>query len=216
MANACAADGTKIAYRVRGQGAQTVLLLHAWGASGRYFDETIDNLDLSGDRAIAIDIRGHGDSGKPDSPLSWELLACDVLAVADAVGAERFVAVGHSMGGKLAQYLPLVAPDRVQGPPPRPGRQRTRHAVLPRRGRISSRVAPAGRSRPLTAFPRSSRHRALAPPTSAAHGSGSRCRSSSVSNASITCPALLLRLFGGSRSRAQPCPVTLRRKLRGP
>jgi pimeloyl-ACP methyl ester carboxylesterase len=43
------------------------------------------------------------------------LLAHDVLAVVDAVGATRFVAVGHSMGGKLAQYLPLLEPDCVQG-----------------------------------------------------------------------------------------------------
>lgn len=115
MADAYAADGTRIAYRVRGEGTLTVLLLHAWGASGRYFEETIDNLDLSAERAVAIDLRGHGDSDKPDGPLSWELLAGDVLAVADAVGAGRFVAVGHSMGGKLAQYLPLLALDRIQG-----------------------------------------------------------------------------------------------------
>lgn len=115
MFHAEAPDGARIAYSVRGDGAQAVLFLHAWGASRCYFDETIDNLDLFAARAIAIDIRGHGDSDTPDTTLSWELLARDVLAVADAANAERFVAVGHSMGGKLAQYLPLVAHERVQG-----------------------------------------------------------------------------------------------------
>ncbi len=108
-------DGTRIAYRVCGDGPMNVVFLHAWGASGRYFDETVDNLDLSATRAITVDIRGHGDSDKPDEALSWDVLAGDVFAVTDAVGAERFVAVGHSMGGKLAQYLPLVEPERVQG-----------------------------------------------------------------------------------------------------
>lgn len=115
MAYASAADGTRIAYSSRGDGPQNVLFLHAWGASGRYFDETIDNLDLSGRRAITIDFRGHGDSDKQDSALSWDLLADDVLAVGDSAAARRFVAVGHSMGGKLAQYLTVVEPQRIEG-----------------------------------------------------------------------------------------------------
>jgi non-heme chloroperoxidase len=114
MATAQAPDGTRIAYSVHGDGPLPVVLLHAWAASRRYFDETIDHLDRSAERAIAIDLRGHGDSDKPDGPLSWELLADDVLAVADAAGAERFVAVGHSLGGKLAQCLAVVEPARVQ------------------------------------------------------------------------------------------------------
>ena len=117
MSYAYTYDGTRIAYRVRGEGPQNVILLHAWGASGCYFDETIHNLDLSPSaaRAITVDIRGHGDSDKPDTPLSWDVVARDVLTVADATGAERFVVVGHSMGGKLAQYLPLVDSERIQG-----------------------------------------------------------------------------------------------------
>jgi len=38
-----------------------------------------------------------------------------VFAVADAAGLDRFVAAGHSMGGKLAQYLPLVDTTRLEG-----------------------------------------------------------------------------------------------------
>src|SRR2546430_17131841 len=41
-------------------------------------------------------------------------LAHDVFSVADDTGARQFVVVGHSMGGKLAQYLPLVDPARVE------------------------------------------------------------------------------------------------------
>jgi pimeloyl-ACP methyl ester carboxylesterase len=107
-------DSVSIAYRTQGAGPRNLVFLHAWGASGGYFDEMIESLDPTAVRAITLDLRGHGDSDKPDTELTWERLARDVFAVADDVGADAFVAVGHSMGGKLAQYLPLVDPFRVQ------------------------------------------------------------------------------------------------------
>jgi pimeloyl-ACP methyl ester carboxylesterase len=106
-------DGVAIAYRAQGTGPRSLVFLHAWGASGSYFDETIESLDPTAVRAITLDLRGHGDSDKPDTELTWERLARDVFAVADDTGAGAFVAVGHSLGGKLAQYLPLVDPSRV-------------------------------------------------------------------------------------------------------
>lgn len=108
-------DGASIAYRTRGSGPRDLVFLHPWGGSGSYFDETIAGLDLAAVRAITLDLRGHGDSDKPDAELTLDLVAGDVLAVADDAAADVFVAVGHSMGGKLAQYLPLVAPSRVAG-----------------------------------------------------------------------------------------------------
>jgi 3-oxoadipate enol-lactonase len=107
-------DGMSIAYHTHGTGPRNLVFLHAWSASGSYFDETIASLDPTAVRAITVDLRGHGDSDKTDTDLTWERLAQDVFAVADQVAADAFVAVGHSMGGKLAQYLPLVDPSRVQ------------------------------------------------------------------------------------------------------
>ena len=114
MPFARAPDGCRISYQSRGSGAQVVVFLHAWGVSGSYFEEAIDHLDLSSARAISLDLRGHGDSDKPDVELTWDLLARDVFAVADDAGARAFVAVGHSLGGKLAQYLTLVEPARIE------------------------------------------------------------------------------------------------------
>ncbi|MGH8869884.1 MAG: alpha/beta fold hydrolase [Actinomycetes bacterium] len=111
-------DGVSLAYSTRGTGPRNLVFLHAWGASGSYFDETITSLDASAAgavRAISLDLRGHGDSDKQDTELSWDRLARDVLSVADDAAADTFVVVGHSLGGKLAQYLPLVAPSRVEG-----------------------------------------------------------------------------------------------------
>ena len=108
-------DGVGIAYRVEGTGDASVLLLHAWSASGGYFDELVAGFDPSIIRSIAIDLRGHGDSDKPEGNLTWERMAQDVFAVADNAAVGSFVAVGHSMGGKLAQFLLLIEPSRIKG-----------------------------------------------------------------------------------------------------
>lgn len=114
MPFAVAQDGARIAYQVTGTGRRVLVFLHAWGVSGSYFTETVNSLDLGVVRAVTLDLRGHGDSDKPDVDLSWDLLARDVFAVADDAGVSTFVAVGHSLGGKLSQFLPLVDPARIE------------------------------------------------------------------------------------------------------
>src|SRR5262249_55716281 len=56
-----------------------------------------------------------GESPDTGQEPSVQAYADDVLAVADAVGFVRFVTVAHSMGAKYAQYLRIVAPDRLLG-----------------------------------------------------------------------------------------------------
>lgn len=108
-------DGVGLSYEVRGDGPRNLLFLHGWAGSGEYFNGLIDHLDLSRVRAISYDMRGHGDSDKPDIQLTLERLARDGLTVADAAGARTFVPVGFSMSGKFAQYLAVLEPARVEG-----------------------------------------------------------------------------------------------------
>ena len=115
MPIAHADDGVSLSYSVRGDGPRNLLFMHGWAGSGSYFQETIDGLDLATVRAIAFDMRGHGDSDKPDTELTLDRLARDALTVADDVGAKSFIAVGYSMSGKFAQYLALVEPERIEG-----------------------------------------------------------------------------------------------------
>src|SRR5262249_59206577 len=67
-------------------------------------------------RVIRVDLRGHGDSDAPSDPSSYSLdrLARDIEAVAEAVGAERFRLLGHSMGGMVARRVVLDHPERVE------------------------------------------------------------------------------------------------------
>ena len=67
-------------------------------------------------RLVRYDARGHGESEATPDPgdYRWERLAEDMLALADAVGAERFVAGGASMGAATTLHAAVAAPDRVE------------------------------------------------------------------------------------------------------
>jgi pimeloyl-ACP methyl ester carboxylesterase len=63
---------------------------------------------------VAFDFRSHGRSD-PGYDFSAEALAGDVEAVADALGFQQFVLVGHSMGGAASIAFAGAHPDRVAG-----------------------------------------------------------------------------------------------------
>ncbi len=56
-------------------------------------------------RVVAIDLRGHGDGIAAEPRFQLKDCADDVAAVAEALGIGRFIAVGYSMGGMVAQVL---------------------------------------------------------------------------------------------------------------
>jgi pimeloyl-ACP methyl ester carboxylesterase len=105
-----------IHYEVIGEGTP-VLLVHGfmssfegnWGQSG-----WIDFLITHGRQVVGVDLRGHGQSGKPHDPAAYvdPHLPGDVLAVMDAVRLERVDLMGYSMGGAIAIRLLARHPDR--------------------------------------------------------------------------------------------------------
>ena len=115
MPFAQADDGTRIAYESHGIGSLKVLVLHGWGGSASYWRDLVSHLNLEGLQIFAPSYRGHGDSDKPSAGYTLDQFANDVLAVADAEGARRFVLVGFSMSGKFAQRIAAVHPERVLG-----------------------------------------------------------------------------------------------------
>ena len=108
-------DGLSISYESAGEGPPNLLCMHGWGGSGRYFDATVQRLDLERVRAVTFDVRGHGSSDHAADGFTLDQLAADSLAVADHAGLDDFVVLGYSMGAKFGQYLALVAPERVRG-----------------------------------------------------------------------------------------------------
>jgi haloacetate dehalogenase len=68
---------------------------------------------------VATDLRGYGDSSKPDGGLrhvaySKRAMAVDQVHVMQALGFQRFAIVGHDRGGRVAHRLALDHPDRVE------------------------------------------------------------------------------------------------------
>lgn len=96
---------------ISGSGATALLYLHYWGGSARTWRPVIDALPDDCTH-VAVDLRGWGGSAGPDAGYRLADMADDVRGVIDVLGLERYVLVGHSMGGKLAQY---VASDRPAG-----------------------------------------------------------------------------------------------------
>ena len=100
-----------------GAGQRPLLLVHGFTGAKEDFTPWLEPLAAAGWHAVAPDLRGHGLSSKPaaESAYSFELMADDVLGLADALGWDRFVLLGHSMGGMVVQFLALAAPSRLDG-----------------------------------------------------------------------------------------------------
>lgn len=91
-----------------------LLLLHGWPEFWLTWEPV---MALLADRfaLIAPDLRGFGDSDKPDGPYGPEQHADDMLALMDALGIEQAGVVGHDVGGAVMQPLARKAPERIAG-----------------------------------------------------------------------------------------------------
>jgi pimeloyl-ACP methyl ester carboxylesterase len=96
------AEGTEIAYRAWGTpGASGLILVHGGAAHARWWDH-IAPLLTTGRRVLAVDLSGHGDSGRR-AAYSLDAWAEEVMAVAAAGGITGPpIVIGHSMGGFVA------------------------------------------------------------------------------------------------------------------
>jgi pimeloyl-ACP methyl ester carboxylesterase len=100
-----------------GEGGRPLLLVHGFTGAKEDFADWIELLASLGWHVVVPDHRGHGASTHPvgEAAFSLQTFAADMLALCDEVGWERFVLLGHSMGGMVAQHMALDAPGRVQG-----------------------------------------------------------------------------------------------------
>jgi pimeloyl-ACP methyl ester carboxylesterase len=92
-----------------GTGEPALLLLHYWGGSARTWRRVTEVLQCSY-RCIAYDQRGWGSSDAPTDGYELKDLAQDAFALIAALGLQRYVLIGHSMGGKVAQLLASYRP----------------------------------------------------------------------------------------------------------
>jgi pimeloyl-ACP methyl ester carboxylesterase len=107
--------GVRIHYTVQGSG-EPVILIHGLYASAQKnwgFPGVIADLSQHY-RVIALDCRGHGDSGKPTNEGDYGVkMVEDVVRLMDHLHLASANIVGYSMGGMIALKLAATHPDRV-------------------------------------------------------------------------------------------------------
>jgi pimeloyl-ACP methyl ester carboxylesterase len=91
-----------------------LVFLHSWAGSSRSWKYVVAALP-NRLRPIAIDQRGWGRSDSSSSGFQLADLASDAKEVVKALKLDRYVLVGHSMGGKVAQFIASERPEKLSG-----------------------------------------------------------------------------------------------------
>ncbi|MDQ1438319.1 MAG: 3-oxoadipate enol-lactonase [Acidimicrobiaceae bacterium] len=93
-----------------------LLLVHGFGGSRLDFADWLPRFDAAGWQAHAVELPGHGSALADPTGYSLSAFADFVLAEADRLGWPRFMLLGHSMGGMIAQLVALGrGADRLDG-----------------------------------------------------------------------------------------------------
>ncbi|MDQ1672081.1 MAG: hypothetical protein QOC98_643 [Frankiaceae bacterium] len=95
--------------------AETVLLLHGFPDSHKLWRYQVPVLREAGYRTVTPDLRGFGESGRPDTLDGYRLTASvkDMVAVLDSLGVERAHVVCHDFGAVVGWLLAALQPERV-------------------------------------------------------------------------------------------------------
>ncbi|NDJ74907.1 MAG: alpha/beta hydrolase [Chloroflexi bacterium] len=91
-----------------------LVLLHGITDDALCWTRVAQELETTCD-VVLIDARGHGFSDKPETGYASTDHAADVVGVIDALGLDRPVLLGHSMGAEVAAHVAATYPDRVRG-----------------------------------------------------------------------------------------------------
>ena len=96
-----------------GDGPDPVVCLHGITAQHRAFTPAARHVGAVRG-LVGVDLRGRGDSDKPDSGYGLEAHAGDVIRVLDHLGLKDATVAGHSMGAFVALKAALTYPDRIR------------------------------------------------------------------------------------------------------
>lgn len=112
------ASGMEFRARVAGfdnPDGEGVILLHGFPETSIMWDSMLDRLAKAGYRVVAFDQRGYSPGARPFLVRSYGTgrLASDVMAVAGAVGFDRFHVIGHDFGGAIAWIVADRYPQEV-------------------------------------------------------------------------------------------------------
>jgi pimeloyl-ACP methyl ester carboxylesterase len=110
------ANGIRMHVAEQGEGP-LVLLLHGFPESWYSWRHQLPALAAAGYHAVAPDLRGYGQTDRPEGVEKYSQLHLvgDVIALLDALGEEQAVLVAHDFGTSVAWNTAQLRPDRVRG-----------------------------------------------------------------------------------------------------
>ena len=102
-----------MAYELTGSGDALVLVAGTGYPGGTWMPELVERLAVR-HRVLTFDHRGTGRTPSTPERYSTRGFAVDAIGLMDALDLEASHVVGHSMGGRVAQWMGLDHPDRVR------------------------------------------------------------------------------------------------------
>jgi pimeloyl-ACP methyl ester carboxylesterase len=108
------ADGVEIVYTARGAGSVALVFIHGGLADRTFWAPQLDGL-ADRFRVVALDLAGHGESGRGRKAYTIDAWAEDVRAVVEALHLDRVVLIGNSLGGAVALEAAHLLTGRVLG-----------------------------------------------------------------------------------------------------
>ena len=106
--------GINLAYEEQGEGRPAMVFVHGWACNRSFFALQAQYF-FRRHRVVSIDLRGHGESDKPEGEYPIAAYADDIAYMIKQLGLGKVIAVGHSMGGIVVLQLAAVFPDCVAG-----------------------------------------------------------------------------------------------------
>ena len=103
-------NGINLRYLDTGSGDPTLVFIHGWCCNQSMWSDQIEAF-APNHRIIAVDLRGHGESDKPDQDYDIAGFANDMAWLIREIGLDRPVIIGHSMGGVTTLNLLREHPD---------------------------------------------------------------------------------------------------------
>ncbi len=106
------ADGVEIRYEVRGNGSPALVFVHCWQCDRSYWEQQLPHYAAKY-TVVALDLAGHGESGRNRTEWSPTTYARDVQAVIEHLKLPQVILIGHSMGGPVVAQAALLLPGKV-------------------------------------------------------------------------------------------------------
>jgi pimeloyl-ACP methyl ester carboxylesterase len=106
------AGSLSLSIREHEGGKPPVIALHGLASNARWWDLVAPRLE---EQVVAVDLRGHGLSDKPDTGYDFIAVAGDVLDVVGALGIDEYVVAGHSWGASVALWVAVLDARRCRG-----------------------------------------------------------------------------------------------------